>query len=174
MPECRTRGVSSVVAIALLVAIVVILAATMAVYAGSFGDSLGADSPPNAVLRTSVDDRASPNGQYVNITHESGQTVPTDKFYLDVDGAEQRSPTGSVVLDDDVIAAQVGDEWTATETVSINRTSFTDGSGNDLTGGEYVHLEDATIRIVFERSETNTAILYECAVGSPDCTNREA
>lgn len=174
MPERRDRAVSHVVGIALLVAIVTILAATMAVYVGTFGDAAAGESVPNAVLRTAMDDRASPNGQYVNITHKGGETVETANLRLDIDGATA-SPSGSVELESGQIAAQIGPEWTATETLEIDQRVFTDGSGNQLeTEPESVVLEDATIRIIFERSETETTILYECEVGSPDCTNREA
>lgn len=172
MQPSRQRGVSTVIGIALLVAIVTILAGTIGVYLGSFAGATG-EPVPNSVLRTSLDDRATPNGQYVNISHEGGEILETDNLRLDVDEAEQRSPSGSVSLESGVISAQLGDEWKTTETLSINRTVFVDAGGNDLTGSEYVSLEDATIRIIYERSPTETSILYECNVGSPDCTNRE-
>jgi hypothetical protein len=78
-----------------------------------------------------------------------------------------------VSLKADAIADQVGDEWTATETLSVNKSVFVDASGNDLASGEYVSLEEATIRIIYERSASETTILYECEVGAPECTNRE-
>lgn len=173
MTARRSRAVSQVVAIALLVGIVTILAATMAVYVGTFGEAAAGEPVPNAVLETAFDDRTEANGQYLNVSHEGGSTIETANLRLDVNGGETVSG-GTVELKSGVIAAQVGSDWTATETLSVNRTAFVDASGNDLTGGTHVSLEDATVRIVFERSSTETAVIYECAVGSPDCTNREA
>ena len=163
---------SHVVAVALLVAIVTLLAATMAVSVGSFGDAAG-EPVPNTVLRTAFDDRASPNGQYLNVSHEGGETLETDALRLDVDGARTRNPSGAAVVESDVIAGQLGDEWTATETLSLNRSTFEDASGADLTGPTTVALA-ATVRLIFERSETESTIRYECEVASPDCSNREA
>jgi FlaG/FlaF family flagellin (archaellin) len=173
MTQSRDRAVSHVVAVALLVAIVTLLAATTAVSVGSFGDAAG-EPVPNTVLRTAFEDRASPNGQYLNISHEGGETLETDALRLDVDGARTRNPSGAAVVESDVIAGQLGDEWTATETLSLNRSTFDDASGADLTGPTTVALENAAVRLTFERSETESTILYECEVASPDCSNREA
>lgn len=173
MEPSGTRAVSHVVGVALLVAIVTILAGTMAVYMGSFGGAAG-EPVPNTVLRTGMDDRATPNGQYVNISHETGETIETDNLRLDVDGAID-SAGGAIELETGQISAQLGAEWKATETLVIDQRAFTDGSGNQLESEpESLDLEDATIRIIYERSPTETTILYECDVGSPDCSNREA
>lgn len=174
MEQRRPRAVSHVIAIALLVAIVTILAGTMAVYVGSFGDTATRDSTPNVVWRTSFDDRASPNGQYLNVSSKSGSVLETSNLRLDVDGAERASPSGAVELNEDVIGKQVGDEWQASERLSVNRTVFTDASGSDLTGSEYVDLTDATVRIVYEPGPEESVVLYECEVAMPDCSNREA
>lgn len=167
------RAVSHVIGVALLIAIVTILAGTMAVYMGSFGGAAG-EPVPNAVLRTALDDRASANGQYLNVTHESGETLETENLRLDVEGATA-DPSGAVALESGQIAAQLGPEWTATETLGIDQRVFTDGSSNPLDSEpEALVLHNATVRIIYERSETETTILYECEVAWPDCSNREA
>lgn len=168
-----SRAVSHVVGVALLVAIVTLLAGSMAVMLGSFGDA-GGEPVPNAVIETTFDDRLAANGQYLNLTHEGGEVVDTDDLRLDVDGAESVSPAGDAVLGSNPIASQVGPEWSASETIVIDRRLFTDGGGTPLTAsGANLDLADATVRIIYERGETETVILYECEVAMPDCSNRE-
>lgn len=170
----RDRAVSHVIGVILLVAIVTILAATVAVSVGSFGDAAAGEPVPDAVLRTAFDDRAASNGQYLNVSHKGGETIDTDRLRLDVDGATA-TPSGSVEVESGVIAGQVGPEWKTTEVLVVDQRAFTDGSGNNLEStAAGLSLENATVRIVFERSETESTILYECEVGMPDCTNREA
>jgi len=166
MTERQDRAVSQVVAIALLVGIVTVLSATVAVYAVSFGGA--AEEPaPNAVLATTFDDRTTANGQYLNITHDGGETVEIESLRLDVDGAE--TDTGdSATAKSGVLESQVGTEWKATETLSLNKSAFDFASGSDLL------LEDATVRLVYEQeSQDSSSILYECQVATTNCENRE-
>lgn len=166
MTERQDRAVSQVVAIALLVGIVTVLSATVAVYAVSFGGA-AQEPAPSVVLATAFDDRTTANGQYLNITHDGGDTVEVDTLRLAVDGAE--TDTGdSAAVKAGMIESQVGEEWKATETVSLNKSGFNFAGGTDLI------LEDATVRLVYEReSQESSSILYECQVATPNCENRE-
>lgn len=173
MSKRRTRAVSHVVAVALLVAIVTILAGTIAVYLGSFG-GLGGDTTPNVVIKTAFNESFETNGQYLNLTHDGGDTVHTAQVRISVTGAETVAPTGSARIESDVIEAQVGSEWKVTETIVIDRRAFKNSTGHNLTGGTNLRLEDAIVRIVYEhQGEERTSIMYECEVASPDCKNRE-
>lgn len=173
-----TRGVSHVVGVVVLLAVTILLIAVVATYVTGFGDTLR-EPAPSFASTTSVDDRWDPNGQYLNVTHESGATIDTDDVRLDVIGAERVDgpPGGSRAdadLKDDVIASQVGPELKATETIVVDRRAFTDGAG-DLTGSKRVDLRDATVRIVYDHGPGDrTDVLYECAVATPDCEDTPA
>jgi FlaG/FlaF family flagellin (archaellin) len=166
MRERQTRAVSQVVAIALLIGMVTVLSATIAVYAVSFGGA-AQEPAPSVVLATAFDDRTTADGQYLNVTHDGGGTLDVSTLRLDVDGA--RTAAGSTAtVEAGVIESQVGKEWKATETLSINRTAF------GLTGGQHLVLENATVRFVYEReASASSSIIYECQVATPDCQNRE-
>lgn len=175
MAGSADRGVSHVIAVALLIAITTLLVGVMAVYVTGFGSGLERPAP-NFAHATSFDDTLAANGQYLNVSHESGDAVDTGEIYVDVRGAEvvnATGPTGTeAVVRDGVIAGQVGDRFQVTETLVLNRSSFTDAGGGNVTGSEYVGLTNATVRIVFAPADSDrTDIVYECEVAYPDCSN---
>lgn len=165
------------IAVALLIAITTVLVGFMAVFVLGFGSDLEG-AAPNFAHSTSFDDTYAANGQYLNVSHESGDAIDTGTIYVDVEGAEvvdaTTGPTGTeAVVKDGVIAGQVGDRFEVTETIVLNRSSFRKaGAGGPIMGPEYVGLSGATVRIVYAPEEAErTDIIYECDVAYPDCSN---
>lgn len=169
------RGVSPVIGIVLVVAITVVLVGVTAVYLTDVSDET--DQPaPRLLVDTDYNGSFAGNGQYLNLTHESGGKVDTDSISLDIEGANVRSGgsvTGPAEYDGNAIQTQAGSEFTASETVSIDRTLFVDGSGNALTGSESVVLDGATVRIIWESEDrSRTEIIYSCVVEEKNCIER--
>lgn len=167
-----TRGVSHVIGVALLVAITALLIGVVAVYTTGFAGDLE-DPAPTFVTTTAYDDGLAANGQYLNVSHDGGDTVETDDIRLDVDGARVVDSGGTVIDDAELdadLSGQVGSEFAATETVSVNRSSFTDTSGSPLGASEYVDLSDAVVRIIYDHGPgERTDVIYECRPKMPDC-----
>ncbi len=166
------RGASTVIAVVLMVAITVLLVAVVATFAIGFGDDVQQPGP-NVVTTTEYDDRWIANGQYLNVSHEGGKTLDTALLRLDVNGAEAYDTASgnrqSATLKDDVIANQTGPEFTASETLVLDRRDFT-VSGSDLTGSQQIDLSDATVRIIYEPPDVErSTVLYECRPSMPDC-----
>jgi|GEM_PF-1900007 len=167
------RGVSNVVAMVLVIAITVALAGAVGIYLTDVGGGL--DEPrPTFASTTAYDADLDRNGQYLNVTHEGGESIDTDRIRLDVVGAESVTAAGGSAVDasltsDDHVADQVGSEFTVTETIVLSRENFT-ASGTPLPPTRYVDLDDAVVRIVWEaESGRQSAILYECRPATPDC-----
>lgn len=170
------RGVSQVIGIVLLVGITVVLVGLTAVSLTDFAEQ-NQEPAPRFATETEFNDTYAGNGQYLDITHDAGAALDTDSLSVRVDGARVWTTsgtggtiTGDATYDGNVIADQVGEEFSATETVTLNRTAFADDAGNDLTGSDYLDLRDATVLVVWENEDgSRTEILYECSVGVPDC-----
>jgi flagellin-like protein len=169
------RGMSPVIGIVLVVAITVVLVGVTAVYLTDVSDET--DQPaPRLLLDTDYNGTFAGNGQYLTLTHESGEKFATDSIHLDIENAKVRSGgsvTGPAEYDADAIQNQLGSEFTASETLSIDRTLFVDGSGNALTGPEHVVLDGATVRIVWENEDgKRSEIIYSCVVEEKNCVER--
>jgi flagellin-like protein len=169
------RGVSPVIGIVLVVAITVVLVGVTAVYLTDVGGET--DQPaPRLLVDTDYNGTFAGNGQYLTLTHESGEKIATDSIHLDIEDAKVRSggsTTGPAEYDGNAIQTQAGSEFTASETVSIDRTLFVDGSGNALSGSEYVMLDGATVRIVWESEDgTRSEIIYSCVIEEKNCIER--
>lgn len=168
------RGVSTIIGIVMVVAITILLIGVFATYVTGFGDELR-ETGPTVASTTSFDDRWGAEGQYLTITHEGGETVETDALRLEVTGAERYDPSsgstvGDAVPQANVIAAQVGTAFSATETIAVDRSTFEDASGTPLSPSERVNLSGATVMIVYDHGEGDrTDVLYECRVAVPDC-----
>jgi len=164
------RAVSQVIGIVMLVGITVVLVGLTAVYMTGFSEETQ-EPAPRLAAETGFNTSLSGEGQYLNITHDGGEPIDTDRIYVKVSGARVDSG-GEATYDGSVIADQAGDEFQATETISLNRTAFVDDTGSDLTGSDYLDLTDATVRIIWEidRDDNDrTEIIYECEVGVPAC-----
>lgn len=166
------RGVSQVIAIVLLVGIAVILVGVTAIYFTSFAEE-NREPPPNVSPDTEFNNTYAAKGQYLNITHQGGERLDTDRVYFRVQDARVYSGgsvTGEASYEGNVLKEQAGDEFAVTETVSLNRTAFVDSSGNPLTGSDYLDLTEATVLLVWKNDEgTRTQIIYRCDVGYPAC-----
>ena len=166
---------SPVIGIVLLVGITVVLVGVTAVYLTDVSDET--DQPaPRLLVETDYNGSFARNGQYLNLTHESGGKLDTDNIHLDIEDATVRSggsTTGPAAYDGNAIQSQVGSEFTASETVSLDRTLFVDDSGNALTSSEYVVLDGATVRIVWENEDgSRSEIIYTCEVKEQNCVER--
>jgi len=135
-----TRGVSSVVATVLLVAVVVVIAAVVGTYALELGDEQAA-SPPVTVSHTTVPDGSE---ETIAVTLSAGEAVETDKLYViasadvDIGGAP-----GSTTPADESYASGlekftessggnppqigIGDTWEAGETIYLDPVGSVDG-----------------------------------------------
>jgi FlaG/FlaF family flagellin (archaellin) len=99
------------------------------------------------------------NGQYLNVTHGSGETVETRDMTLVITSAKD-GDTGTTarLTDGDHIGSQVGEEWKASETLVINATMFESG-GSDLSN--YLNLRASEIKIVWvPRNEDYSDVLF--------------
>lgn len=155
---------SEVIGVVLLVALVVVLAAVVAV--AVMGIDSEREPAPQFSKVEDFDRGAVPNGQYLNVTHGSGETVGTGDLSLVVAGAVVRARADDSVVGDASlksgagVAAQVGDEWAVSETVSVNATMFESPSG-DVQDDEYLDLRQATVRIVWvPENEGTSDVLY--------------
>lgn len=150
------RAVSTTIGVVLMVAIVVVLASVV-----SFA-VLGLErTNPNTPTFSKVHDynrNTAVNGQYLNVTHGSGQTVETRDMTLVITGARDGDTGTTVTLtDEDHIGSQVGEEWKASETLVINETMF--ASSGSLSN--YLNLREATIKIVWvPQNEDYSDVLF--------------
>lgn len=174
----RPRGVSQVIGLVLLVAIVTVLAGVVALSVTGFGQQIREPAPAFA-HGTTYNQSLAGNGQYLNITFQSGQTVETSNLYLDVNDAMVFDATtgttvGAAVDKDGVLASQLGDEFAASDTLVVSRSSFEKAGGVAFTSSEYVDLSDATVRIVFAPENSQRSdVIYVCEVEFPDCSSSQ-
>jgi len=139
------RAVSTTIGVVLMVAIVVVLASVV-----SFALLNVERTNPNTPTFSKVHDYnrdTAVNGQYLNVSHGSGQTVETRDMSLVITGAKD-GDTGDAarLTDEDHLESQVGETWSASEQLTINATMFETGGGS-LTG--YLNLRGATVKIVW-------------------------
>jgi flagellin-like protein len=156
----RERGVSEVVGVVLLIGMTALLVGGVGVYLFQYGDGLQ-DAGPSFSPSTTYNDSVIGDGQTLRITHRSGDPVPTDEVSLRIQDATTESGT-PLEYSGNALETQVGEAFTSSETVVLNRTAFTTGSGAPVTGSRHLDLGAAAIRIVWttedgERSE----IIYE-------------
>lgn len=134
----RTRGISPVVGVVLLVAIVVILASTVGVFVLGLAEEKQTVTP-TVVLSAEYDD-AGPNDA-LTLTAESGDVVPASALELRIDGA-------GATFDDD-LSGHVGTRLRAGDSVTVD-ASTTSASSLDL--------GDATVRLVWEDGGTSDVL----------------
>ncbi|ACV46783.1 MULTISPECIES: type IV pilin [Halomicrobium] len=143
------RGVSPVVGVVVLVAIAVILAATISVFALQFGDR-GQEPAPSVAMTAQYDERTTPNGQYFRLTVRSGDRIETRQLSLQLRGAVDSTGT-SVAVDEsaDPLGTQAGTVLDAGDTVSIGANQVTPTPSS----GAHLDLSDAEIRLVWDPQE---------------------
>lgn len=151
----RTRGVSPVIGVVILVGIVAILAATIGVFALGFSDQQPTQAPQVAIV-ADYSERTTGNGEYLNLSFSSGETVYSDN--LSVAMADVKRSDGSdVTLDADPIQAQASTRITSGTQLTIHQDHFTGVES------EHLDLSDATLRLVWnpaDDQESETYVIY--------------
>ncbi|SFR43364.1 type IV pilin [Halogeometricum limi] len=163
-----TRAVSPVVATILMVAVVVVLTGATGGYLFQLTDSV--DDAPNTAFSAEYDTSTrdnvgtSPDGHYLNVTHTAGDTLQTGALNISVTGAWSRDTDDpndnepAVYVGPNPFASQAGSDFTAAETVSINSSSFREAGGAAIDNSDYLDLQDATVRIVWQSSSTDDSV----------------
>ncbi|MEF8852518.1 MAG: type IV pilin [Haloarculaceae archaeon] len=149
------RAVSEVIGVVLLVAVVVVLAGVV-----SFAVFNVERTNPNTPTFSKVEDYnrdTAANGQYLNVTHGSGENVETRDMRLVITGAKDGDTGSSTTLtDEDHIESQVGETWKASEQFSINATMF-----QPIGPSEYLNLREVTVKIVWvPKNEDYSDVIY--------------
>jgi len=126
MCEITQRAVSPVIGVVLLIALVVLLSATVSVFA----IEMGQNNPEPTFLEGDDDDHEEPtpdveweidaSGGIAQITHDGGESIDGDALEIMVDGTERDGFDGTISEGDSTtVAASSGDEirleWTAGE-----------------------------------------------------------
>jgi flagellin-like protein len=137
------RGVSPVIGVVLLVAIVVALAAVVGVMATSFEDSLQ-EPAPTAQFDTDYDPAGAGNGgiAYVNLSFDTGETMDGDRVYI---------------VDSDGNRVRWVDVWTGGPNVEPGEYVHVDGKGSDCELNRIT--EGETYRLVWERENGDAVIV---------------
>lgn len=156
------RGVSEVIGVVLLVAIVVILAGTVA-YALT-GVDRGREPAPQFSKLDEYDRQTSGDGQELEIEHGSGEVVETRDMRLVVEGAVVRDASDAYVAQAELdvsLTDQVGDEWNVGERLRVNSSTMQHDDGTDIGPNEHLDLGGASVRIVWvPRNEGSSDTLY--------------
>jgi len=153
------RGVSEVVGVVLLVAIVVLLASTVG-YA-VLGTERGRPDTPQFAKEQDFDRSIDGNGQELEIIHRSGDDAETVAMSLVIEGAVVRDDSDNlkgqaVVKSDRQIDDQVGEEWKVSERIRLDQTTMTE-EGDSIDPDEYIDLREATVRIVWAPENSGTS-----------------
>ncbi|MFU1779901.1 type IV pilin [Haloarcula japonica] len=147
---------SPVIGVVILVGIVAILAATIGVFALGFSEQQPTQAPQVAIV-ADYSERTTGNGEYLNLSFSSGETVYRDTLTVVVSGAKS-SDGSDVTLASDPIRAQASTRITSGTQITIHRGQFT-GIGS----GEHLDLSDATLRLVWspvDDPESETYVIY--------------
>jgi len=128
------KGVSPVIGVILVVAITVVLAAVVGTFALGLGESQ--DTAPQSSWKTDYTD-GSPDT--LELSHESGDAMESDRLFVVVSGAS--SGNGKTSVDTLVTESEVS----SGSTIVIDDTNF--GGSLDLSG--------ATVRLVWEDEDTD-------------------
>ncbi|MFC7249352.1 type IV pilin N-terminal domain-containing protein [Halomicroarcula sp. GCM10025324] len=151
-----TRGVGPVIGVVLMVAIVVVLGTVIGAYFVSFSEQEPTQAPQVAIV-ADYSQRTGGNGEYLNLSFESGDTIERDDLSLVMRDARS-SGGGAATLTGDPVQAQAPTRITAGTEVSIHAGQFS-GVGT----GEHLDLGEATLRLVWQtdaHEETETYVIY--------------
>ncbi|WP_424016675.1 type IV pilin [Halorientalis pallida] len=154
------RGVSEVVGVVLLIGVTALLVGGVGVYLFQYGDGLP-EAGPSFSSSTVYNDSTAGDGQTLRITHESGDPVPTEEVSLRIQDATTESGT-PLEYRGNALERQVGEAFTASETLVLDRTAFTTRSGSPVTGSQHLDLGEAAVRIVWTTENgKRSEIIYE-------------
>jgi flagellin-like protein len=153
-----TRGVSPVIGVVLMVAIVVVLATIIGAYFVGFSEQEPTQAPQVAIV-ADYSERTAGNGEYLNLSFESGDTLERGDLSLVVSDARS-SDGGAVTLTGDPLGTQAPTRITAGVEISIHAGHF---GGVDVGAGEHLDLSEATLRLVWRTNafeETESYVIY--------------
>lgn len=140
------RGVSSVIAVVLIVAVTVLLAATASYVVFGMGGDTETETAPQVTVSATYDAQTSGDGQTLTLEFESGDSLDERNVSLELEGAVVAYSTGvdqPTELKGNQIESQIGQEITPGDTLVINQTTTTDS------GGAHLDLSEATLRLVW-------------------------
>lgn len=137
----------------MLVGIAVVLAAVAGAFALGFTDRQPTAAPQVAVV-ADYDERTTGNGEYLNLTFESGDVIDRETLSVVVTDAAS-SGAGDATLTGDPIQSQAPASVSAGTEISIHAGQFS-GVGS----GEHLDLSDATLRLVWTPANDPDAETY--------------
>ena len=152
----RRRAVSPVIGVVILVGIVAILGATVGVFALGFSEQQPTQAPQVAIV-ADYNERTTGNGEYLNLSFSSGDTVYRSNLSVVVSGAKSSGGT-DVTLDTNPIQAQASTRITSGTEITIHQGQFT-----GIPSGDHLDLRDATLRLVWnpaDEPESETYVIY--------------
>jgi len=154
------RGVSPVIGVILMVAIVVILAAVAAVFLTGFADEDVQNAPS---FGSDTDYELSERGHITSVTisHASGDTIEASKLSLEVTGAQAVAPDGTstdVEYTGNSLAA-VGTDLSAGDEIKLSKSKFTKTSGT-FGPNEELDLSDAIVRVVWTKGPEQSNVIF--------------
>lgn len=138
----RTRGVSPVVGVVLLVAIVVILASTVGVFVLGLAEENQTTTP--TVVIDAESGESSRGDDILTLTVESGDVIDTENLDVRLKGARHGSSPDATDINQDEIDNEIGSELRAGESFVVGPDTTT------ASGGSGLDLSDATVRFVWE------------------------
>lgn len=165
-----TTCVSPVIGVVLLVSITVILASVAGAFVLQFERNPDSTAP-NFVPETSFNKSLEGDGQSLTIKHESGKQLNPEELTIRVSGAETNK-SNDVSYSGDVLETQIDGTFSAGKSVTLNRTVFEKAGGGAITGNEYLRLENATVRVIWENPDADqkeSYTIYTCEVEYPNC-----
>ncbi|WP_245180824.1 type IV pilin [Haloarcula amylovorans] len=149
------RGISPVIGVVLVVAMVVVLSATVAVYVLDFGDQRATQAPQMAIV-AEYSERTSGNGEYLNLSFESGETLDKQNLSLVVSGARDSGGTAAP-LTGDPLGTQAPTRITSGIEITMHAGHF---DAVDPAAGEHLDLSEATLRLVWKPTDAGDADSY--------------
>lgn len=165
--HARDRGVSPVIGVVLMTAIVVLLAAVVASVAFGFENELQEPAPTGGFDYDFVPsgEGNTDNRPYVNITHQVGETVDGDNIVI-------KDDSGNSVTWENV--------WTGGPEVHANEFVHIDGFGSD-SALDPICEEGQTYSVIVQNDDGTTLILTEWTApvppdippGPPSDSNRD-
>ena len=155
------RGVSPVIGVILMVAIVVILAAVAAVFLTGFADEDVQNAPS---FGSDTDYELSERGHITSVTisHASGDTIEASKLSLEVTGAQAVAPDGTstdVEYTGNSLAA-VGTDLSAGDEIKLSKSKFTKVGGGGVDSDEELDLSDAIVRVVWTKGPEQSNVIF--------------
>lgn len=143
-PSTQDRAVTPVIGVILIVAITVILASIVGVYALDLGSGISEGNPP--AMSFDFNYKTSGGSDSLNVTFEAGDKVDAERLELVVSGAQDADNNGRYAFTDDAGLNADSGTFESGESVTLNET---------ITGNSPLDLGEATVRVVWTSQNTN-------------------